>query len=367
MRILVTGSKGFIGRNLVVRLRELQHECAEFGRGSHVDELDSLLAGTDAVIHLAGENRPQDSAQFEAVNVGLTERLCDALGRSGRRIPLILASSTQAVQDNPYGRSKRAAELVVERFVNETGGAAKIYRLPGVFGKWGRPNYNSVVATFCFNVANDLPVSISDPSRALPLVYVDDVISSFIEELETIRDGLTWPVVQPEYVVTLGDLAEQIVAFRQSRNTLVTERVGEGFMRALYATYVSFLPVSQFVYDLPFYADKRGVFVEMLKTKDSGQFSFFTAHPGVTRGEHYHHSKTEKFLVLKGEAEFGFRNILTNERHRLRTSGERPQVVETIPGWAHDITNVGREDMIVMLWVNEIFDRDKPDTIYCEV
>tara|TARA_R110000850_G_scaffold125586_3_gene244029 strand:- start:152 stop:1255 length:1104 start_codon:yes stop_codon:yes gene_type:complete len=367
MRILVTGSKGFIGRNLVVRLRELEHQCLEFGRGDSLDGLDRLVAGADAVIHLAGENRPQDPVQFECVNVALTERVCAAIARSGRKLPLIFASTTQAVKDNPYGRSKRAAEAAIERFVSETGNKASIYRLPGVFGKWSRPNYNSVVATFCSNIANDLSISISDPSMDLPLVYVDDVISCFFDELSRMQEGLNWPSVEPEYVVTLGELAELVMAFRNSRNNLVTERVGEGFVRALYSTYVSFLPSGQFIYDLSFYADQRGVFVEMLKTKDSGQFSYFTAHPGVTRGGHYHHSKTEKFLVLKGEAVFRFRNILTNERHRIRTSGARPQVVETIPGWAHDITNVGAEDMIVMLWVNEIFDRNKPDTISSEV
>ena len=367
MRILVTGSKGFIGSNLVVRLRELQHECMEFGRGDALDRLDVLVSGADAVIHLAGENRPNDPEQFRRVNVALTERLCASIVQSGRKIPFIFASSAQALRDNPYGQSKRAAEALIELFVKKSGNRASIYRLPGVFGKWSRPNYNSVVATFCYNIANDLPISISDPSATLPLVYVDDVISCFLDELNSVQEGLSWPSVSPEYAVTLGELAEQVMAFRNSRLNLLTERVGEGFVRALYSTYVSFLSSSQFVYDLPFYRDQRGVFVEMLRTKDSGQFSYFTAHPGMTRGGHYHHSKTEKFLVLKGEAEFRFRNILTNERHHVCTSGVRPQVVETIPGWVHTVTNVGGDDMIVMLWVNETFDRDKPDTIQCEV
>lgn len=367
MRILVTGSKGFIGRNIVVRLHELQHTCLEFGRGNTFSDLDVLFADADAVIHLAGENRPEDPSQFEVVNVGLTEQLCAALARSGRKLPLIFASSTQAAQNNPYGRSKRAAEHVIERFSRQTGNQVSIYRLPGVFGKWSRPNYNSVVATFCANIANDRPITISDPSKALSLVYIDDVVSCFLAELSNMEEGLNWPTVKPEYVVTIGDLAEQITAFGNSRNTLVTDRVGESFLRALYSTYVSFIPSDQFVYDLPFYIDERGIFVEMLKTIDSGQFSYFTAHPGVTRGEHYHHSKTEKFLVLKGEAEFRFRNIVTNERVQGRTSGKRPQVVETIPGWTHDITNIGTEEMIVMLWVNEIFNRKRPDTIPCKV
>jgi len=201
----------------------------------------------------------------------------------------------------------------------------------------------------------------------LRLVYVDDVVSEFLLALGSVADGVRWGEGAPEYTITLGELAAQIEAFRMSRTTLVSERVGNGFLRALYATYVSYLPPSSFVYDLPRHGDERGVFVEMLKTRDSGQFSYFTAHPGVTRGGHYHHSKTEKFLVIKGSARFCFRHVVTNETCQLLTSGDHPQVVETVPGWAHDITNIGEDEMMVMLWANEIFDQNRPDTIAMKV
>ncbi|CAK8723176.1 MAG: UDP-2-acetamido-2,6-beta-L-arabino-hexul-4-ose reductase [Candidatus Electronema aureum] len=368
MQVLITGSNGFIGKNLTVRLGELPgFDTIRFGRSDDLDALRAKIEQADAVVHLAGENRPKDIGEFAKVNTGLTEMLCTAIMTSGRRIPLILASSTQAELDNPYGRSKKAAEQVVERLATETSNPALIYRLPGVFGKWCRPNYNSVVATFCHNIANDFPVQINDPQASLRIVYVDDVISEFLSALPSMQTGLHWGAIQPEYIITLGELAAQIEAFKRCRTHLVAERVGTGLVRALYSTYVSYLPTDKFVYDLPCHGDKRGVFVEMLKTHDSGQFSFFTAHPGVTRGGHYHHSKTEKFLVIKGAARFGFRHVLTGETCEMFTFGDKPQVVETVPGWTHDITNVGSEEMIVMLWANEMFDRERPDTITCRV
>jgi UDP-2-acetamido-2,6-beta-L-arabino-hexul-4-ose reductase len=242
-----------------------------------------------------------------------------------------------------------------------------IYRLPGVFGKWCKPNYNSVVATFCHNKAHDLPVQINEANVRIRLVYVDDVVNAFLSLLASAWTGMVRPGVQPEYSITLGELSAQIDAFKNCRSTLVSERVGTGLTRALYATYVSYLPKDKFAYEVPAYGDARGVFVEMLKTPDAGQFSFFTAHPGITRGGHYHHTKTEKFLVIKGKARFGFRHMLTNEVYHLDTEGAKPQVVETVPGWTHDITNVGDEEMVVMLWANEIFDRANSDTITCKV
>jgi UDP-2-acetamido-2,6-beta-L-arabino-hexul-4-ose reductase len=368
MRVLVTGSQGFIGKNLVVRLRELPgYEVVTFERGDGLSTLAAKVSQADAVVHLAGENRPKDEADFEKGNAALTRALCDAIQYTDRKIPLILASSLQAELSNPYGLSKRAAEKAVEELASRTGNPAVIYRLPGVFGKWCKPDYNSVVATFCYNTACSLPLQINDPSALLRLVYVDDVLSEFLLALGSVADGVRWGEADPEYTITLGELAAQIEAFRMSRTTLVSERVGEGFLRALYATYVSYLPPSSFAYDLPRHGDERGVFVEMLKTRDSGQFSCFTAHPGVTRGGHYHHSKTEKFLVIRGSARFRFRHVVTNETSQLLTSGALPQVVETVPGWAHDITNIGEDEMIVMLWANEIFDQNKPDTIAMKV
>lgn len=367
MRVLVTGSNGFIGRNLMVRLGELAgFEAIGFDREDSLDDLAERVGRADAVVHLAGVNRPKDIKEFSEGNADLTARLCELIAATGRKIPLIISSSIQADLANPYGESKRGAEVAGEALAN-AGNPVTIYRLPGVFGKWCRPNYNSVVATFCHNIANDLAIQINDPAANLKLVYVDDVVGEFIRALNAMPVGLSRGEVSPVYGITLGDLAAQIEAFKNCRESLVSERVGSGLVRALYATYVSYLPPAKFAYDLPMYGDERGVFVEMLKTQDSGQFSFFTAHPGITRGGHYHHTKTEKFLVIKGSARFGFRHVLTNERNEVFTSGDKPQVVETVPGWTHDITNVGDDEMIVMLWANEIFDRARPDTIAAKV
>jgi len=371
-RILITGANGFIGKNLVLRLNELANiTISTFVRGDDTARLPQLVAQADAVVHLAGENRPADEAAFSQVNAGLTSALCGAIQRecatTGRHVPLVLASSTQAERDNPYGRSKLAAEQAVLALAQATGNPCVVFRLPGVFGKWCRPNYNSVVATFCHNLAHDLPIQINDPAAAVRLVYVDDVITALLNALEAPSSGYVQAAVAPEYTITLGALAAQIRAFADCRSTLMSERVGTGLVRALYATYVSYLPNEKFSYEVQQHADPRGVFVEMLKTPDSGQFSYFTAHPGITRGGHYHHTKTEKFLVIKGEALFRFRHLLTDELVELRTSGSAPQVVDTIPGWSHDITNVGDDEMVVMLWANENFDRQKPDTVASKV
>lgn len=368
MKVLVTGANGFIGKNLVLRLRErTDTEVLTLTRGEGDSAWHAALAQADAVVHLAGENRPADPAAFDTVNTGLTQRLCQILQSMGKRIPVVFSSSAQAEQDNPYGCSKRAAEVALAQLAKSNGNPVAIYRLPGVFGKWCRPNYNSVVATFCHNKAYDLPVQINDAQARVRLVYVDDVVNAFLQALQEPITGFSHPAVAPEYTITLGELADQIDAFKNCRSTLVSERVGAGFVRALYATYVSYLPVDKFAYAVPVHGDARGIFVEMLKTPDSGQFSFFTAHPGITRGGHYHHTKSEKFLVIKGHALFRFRHLLTNELVELPTSGDKPQIVDTIPGWTHDVTNVGDDEMVVMLWANEIFDRQKPDTVACKI
>ena len=367
-RVLVTGANGFIGKNLVVRLNELTNiTVSTFVRGDNIARLPLLVAQADAVVHLAGENRPADEAACSQVNAGLTSALCGAIQQecatTGRHVPLVLASSTQVERDNPYGRSKLAAEQAVLALAQATGNPCAVFRLPGVFGKWCRPNYNSVVATFCHNLARDLPIQINDPAVSVRLVYIDDVVAALLAALKAPAPGCVPATVTPEYTITLGEMAAQIRAFADCRTTLMSERVGTGLVRALYATYVSYLPNEKFSYKVQQHADPRGMFVEMLKTPDSGQFSYFTAHPGIKRGGHYHHTKTEKFLVIKGEALFSFRHLLTNELVELRTSGTTPQVVDTIPGWTHDITNVGYDEMVVMLWANEIFDRQKPDTV----
>lgn len=371
-RILVTGAKGFIGKTLCIRLAECPDTTViSFTRDSDVTTLRDIIANVDAVIHLAGENRPSDDSAFMAVNHGLTATICDAIlhenTTNGRKVPIVLASSTQASSDNAYGKSKRAAEHAVKALADATGIPATIFRLPGVFGKWCKPNYNSVVATFCHNIARGLPVQINNPDTSLTLVYVDDVVTELLAAIDTTTAGYATANVAPEYTITLGDLARQINTYEAGRDLLNIGRVGTGLQRALYATYVSYLPSDRFVYDIPQHADDRGVFVEVLKTADSGQFSFFSAAPGITRGGHYHHTKTEKFMVIRGDALFRFRHIVTDERVEIRTSGVKSQIVETIPGWSHDITNVGNEELLVMLWANEVFDRDLPDTIYSKV
>jgi UDP-2-acetamido-2,6-beta-L-arabino-hexul-4-ose reductase len=367
MRVLVTGANGFIGKNLLVHLREKGIECVPFTRDMTQRDLAAALKEVDFVFHLAGVNRPKDTAEFLEDNTNLTEQLCDLIRATGRQIPVLYTSSIQAEADNPYGVSKLAAEEALVALEKATGSPVYLYRLPNVFGKWSRPNYNSAVATFCYNIANDLAIQINDPDALVRLVYVDDVVVNFLCLLDDRPAGVVRPEVLLVYKITVGELADQIKSFKASRESMVTEEVGTGLTRALYSTYLSFLRPEQFSYVVPVHADTRGRFVEMLKTKDSGQFSFFTAHPGITRGGHYHHTKSEKFLVIQGKARFGFRHLITNETYELLTDGEKPEVVETVPGWTHDITNVGDNEMIVMLWANEIFDRQHPDTITCKV
>lgn len=368
MKILVTGADGFIGKNLRVALGEREgHEVLAVTRDTSDSDLHVLVEQAEAVIHLAGVNRPADPADFAAGNSDFTARLCELLAETQRQVPVAFASSIQAANDNPYGISKRSAETHLADYGNRTGSPVALYRLANVFGKWSRPNYNSAVATFCHNIARGLPIRIDDPSAPVRLMYIDDVVTELLQFLDDPGQGVRFAESGPVYAATVGELADQIMAFGDVRTSLVTERVGTGLVRALYATYVSFLPPDAFSYTVPKHGDARGVFVEMLKTQDSGQFSFFTAHPGITRGGHYHHSKTEKFLVIKGVARYKFRHLLTDETFAVESTGDEPLVVETIPGWAHDITNIGEEELVVMLWANEIFDRQKPDTVASKV
>jgi UDP-2-acetamido-2,6-beta-L-arabino-hexul-4-ose reductase len=363
MKVLVTGANGFVAKNLLVHLAERKDvEVVPFTRQNDLSELDTLVGEVDFVFHLAGVNRPQTEAEFAEGNVDLTKVLCEACSKTGRSIPILYSSSIQATLDNPYGKSKLEAEKEVEKYSEQNNVPSYIFRLPNVFGKWSKPNYNSVVATFCHNIGQELPIQINDPSHLVRLVYVDDVVKHFISVMEGAVQQNGFCEVAPVYEITVGELAEKILSYKAGRETLVTEPVGTGLDRALHSTYLSYLKPEQFFYPLIKHGDERGVFVEMLKTKDSGQFSFFTAYPGITRGGHYHHTKTEKFLVLKGNALFKFRNVVTDEYYELETNGDEPMVVETVPGWTHDITNVGDEEMIVMLWANEIFDRENPDT-----
>jgi len=366
LTVLVTGAYGFIGKNLIVRLNELDIQVVTYTRKNSINDLERLIKDVDCVIHLAGENRPKDEKDFDVVNAGLTSCICDVLRSSGKSIPIILASSTQAELNNLYGKSKLDAEAVIKALEIDTGCSVYIFRLPGVFGKWCKPNYNSVVATFCYNISHDLPIQVNNPDFELSLVYIDDVVEKFVKIIQGVKEenGLS---VQPEYKIKLGDLAEQIKVFKKSRNSLIIERVGGGLVGKLYSTYLSYISPAQFSYPIPLYGDERGMFAEILKTKDSGQVSFFTAKPGVTRGGHYHHSKTEKFLLIQGKVRFDFRHVASDQTYEIITTSKDLKIVETVPGWSHEITNIGNEEIIVVLWANEIFDPDNPDTIAYKV
>jgi UDP-2-acetamido-2,6-beta-L-arabino-hexul-4-ose reductase len=364
--IAVTGADGFIGRNLCVRLREIGIEALPITSESCEADWRDAITGADAVIHLAGANRPENPLDFFAINVGSTERLGAILNDSGRAIPIVYASTSRAEEATDYGNSKRLAEAALRAFAEPMGADVYIFRLPNVFGKWARPNYNSAVATFCHNIARNLPITIHEPSAPLALVYVDDVVAEMIATLIN-RPATGYRDIRPVYQTTVGEVAEMIQGFQSDRAENLIANVGVGLTRALYATYVSALPLDQFSYPIASHTDPRGSFSEMLKTREAGQFSYFTAHPGVTRGGHYHHTKTEKFLVVHGNARFRFRHILTDAQHEIFTSGEEPIVVETIPGWSHDISNVGDDVLVALLWANELFDREKPDTIAKEV
>lgn len=375
MKILITGSDGFIAKNLALSLQQRQNiQVISFNRESKTEDLSALIEKADFIFHLAGINRPQDPAEFTRGNVDLSSLVCDAIKKcvneTGRHIPVVFSSSIHASADNEYGRTKLAAENVFATLASETGNPVFISRLPGVFGKWAKPNYNSVVATFCYNIAHDLPVTVNDPQYLLRLVYIDDVVKVFTDLLDQeIKPEVKQRFINvvPEYNVALGEIADTITSFREGRNSLELERVGTGFLRALYSTYVSYLPEQDFSYPVKQHTDPRGSFVELFKSKDSGQVSYFTAHPGITRGGHYHHTKTEKFMVISGTARFRFRHMLTDEYYETITSGDKPVMVETIPGWAHDVTNIGDEELIAIVWANEVFDPSHPDTIFSKL
>ena len=363
MKILITGAEGFIGRNLCLRLQEAGYQdLVKISRTSTETDLELGLNEADFIYHLAGVNRPKNVEEFAEGNSNLTKQIVDYLLAQNKNTPIMISSSIQAELDNAYGESKAAAEREIQRYAAESGAVYFIYRYPNVFGKWCKPNYNSFVATFCHNIANDIDITVNDPSAEVNLVYIDDICTDAIKLLsETVGSG--YKTVKPIYSTTVGEVAELIYRFKASRSTLITEDVGVGFTRALYSTWLSYLPADKFSYSVPSYGDNRGVFCEMLKTSSAGQFSFFTAHPGITRGGHYHHSKNEKFLVIRGQACFKFEHVITGERYEINVSSDEFKIVETVPGWTHDITNTGTDELIVMLWANEIFNRNEPDTI----
>jgi UDP-2-acetamido-2,6-beta-L-arabino-hexul-4-ose reductase len=374
MNIVVTGAKGFIGRNLITWLNR-QHGCRLFQYDPRNTDGDrcQALAEADLVYHLAGVNRPQAEREFQTGNVDFTSLVCDELLRLGRRVPVVLSSSTQAALDNPYGVSKRKAEDVVSRYAQQGGARAVIYRLHNVFGKWCRPNYNSVVATFCYNTAHDLPVTISDPALEVEFVYIDDVVTQLLTELPrekatAAQDGTSdrqvaaYRQVTPTYKVTLGQLAELIRSFRQCRQSLRVPDCSDEFVRKLYGTYLSYLEPSDFAYDLEQKRDARGSLAEFIKSAQAGQIFLSRTVPGITRGNHYHHTKAEKFLVVEGEAVVRFRHIEDGHIIEYPVSGRDFRVVDIPPGYTHSIENVGTGELVTLFWACEVFDIAKPDT-----
>lgn len=369
MRVLVTGSRGFIAQNLIERLGRMEEiEIDTYVKEDPLQSLHEKVSKAAFIFHLAGINRPENPQEFYTGNRDLTEEIAKAALSTGRAIPILMSSSIQAEHDNDYGKSKRSGEKLLEQYAVQTGSTLYIYRLPNVFGKWSRPNYNTVIATWCHNITRGLPIQINDPSAEVTLVYIDDVVEHFVRHLdENGKEGINRCDISPMYRKSLSEIHNLLSAFQSSRDNLMIPNVGRGFERALYATYLSFLPTDRFSYTLNGHQDERGTFYEFIKFADSGQVSISTTAPGITRGNHYHNTKNEKFLVIKGEASIKLRQIHNDEVIEYRVSDRKMEIVEMIPGYTHDITNTGDTEMVLLLWANEIFDRDNPDTFFLKV
>jgi len=379
-KVLVTGSKGFVGRNLCTVLRRREDvELYEYDIDNKQAELDVALQQVDCIIHLAGVNRPQKPDEFEPGNVGLIEEICDKLRNLGKAPKIVLSSSIQAELDNPYGISKRRAEEALRRFAEDTGAECVVYRFKNLFGKWCRPDYNSVTATFCHNIANDLPIQISDQAHEIDLTYIDDVVEAFVKEMEPGTPGFRFAQPLPSKRISLGELAEKIKSFREMRTRLNLPDFRDAFERVLYGAYLSYLNNQEFEYGLDMKSDQRGSLAEFLKSPSMGQIFISRTKPGITRGDHYHHTKTEKFLVLEGEAVIRFRHVQSGvgesesresevgEVIEYRVRGEDYQVVDIPPGYTHSIENVGQDELVTLFWASEMFDPGKPDTYFEKV
>lgn len=382
MKILVTGAEGFVGRNFVSQLHNIQSGKArnygmegkeltvfEYDVNSDASELDVYCRQADFVFNLAGVNRPKEPSEFMKGNFGFASTLLDTLKKCGNTCPVMLSSSTQAAQDNPYGESKRAGEQLMFDYSKETGAKVLVYRFPNVFGKWCRPNYNSAVATFCHNIAHDLPIQVNDPDVVMNLVYVDDVVDELIAALngrEHRKGGYCEvPVV---HTITLGSIAVLIKSFRRMSENLDVPDLSDAFTKKLYSTYLSYLPVEKFRYPLKMNVDERGSFTEIIRTADRGQFSVNISKPGITKGQHWHHTKNEKFVVVSGHGLIQLRKIGCEEIIEFEVSGDRIEAVEMIPGYTHNIINLSEtEDLVTVMWCNECFNPERPDTYFEKV
>ena len=382
MKILITGAKGFVGRNLVAQLRNIQSgkaknyglspelEIFEYDIDSNPADLDGYCRNADFVFNLAGVNRPKDQTEFMEGNFGFASTLLDSLKRHGNTCPVMISSSIQAALDNPYGQSKKAGEDLMFEYAKETGAKVLVYRFPNLFGKWCRPNYNSAVATFCHNIAHDLPITVNDPSVVMHLVYIDDVVDEFIRALQgkETREG-DYCKVPVEHEITLGGIVDLLHSFKASRETLDVPDVSDPLAKKLYSTYLSYLPTDKFNYPLKMNIDNRGSFTEIIRTTDRGQFSVNISKPGITKGQHWHNTKNEKFVVVSGKGVIRFRNMNDPERKVIEyyVSGDKIEVIDTPTGYTHSIVNLGDTDLITFIWCNECFDPNRPDTYFEEV
>lgn len=369
MKLLVTGAHGFVGRNLLAELRNRGYdEIYEYDLDTEAALLDEYTKDCEFVFHLAGVNRPKDEKEFMEGNFGFTSTLLDSLKKNCNKAPVLITSSIQAELDNPYGISKKAGEDLMFAYAKETGADVFVYRLPNVFGKWCRPNYNSAVATFCHNIANGLAITVNDPNHVMNLVYIDDVVDEFISAMQgrpNIIEG--YGRISTVHTVLLGKIAELVKSFKESRKNLEVPLMADGFEKKLYSTYLSYLPLDNLAYDLNMHVDERGSFTEFLRTAERGQVSVNISKPGITKGNHWHNTKNEKFLVVKGEGRISFRKIGEEEVVDYFVSGDKLTVVDIPTGYTHSITNVGKEDMVTVMWANEPFNPDKPDTYFEKV
>ncbi|RAV13812.1 capsular polysaccharide biosynthesis protein CapF [Paenibacillus contaminans] len=369
MKILVTGAKGFIAKNLITELKNRDYaQIFEYSKETDPNLLNEYCKEADFVFHLAGVNRPIDPTEFTKGNVDFTSTLIATLNEYKNTCPVVISSSIQASIENPYGKSKKAGEDLLLRHAEETKAKVLIYRLPNVFGKWCKPNYNSAVATFCHSIARSLPIKVNDPSIVMNLVYIDDVVEELIKALngnETlVGDFCEVPIV---HTIPLGEIADLIYSFKKSREDRTIPDMSNGFAKKLYSTYLSYLPIEQFSYDLKMNIDHRGSFTEFIKTPDRGQVSVNISKPGITKGNHWHHTKNEKFLVVSGKGIIRFRKIDSNEVIEYYVSGDKLEVVDIPIGYTHNIENIGDTDMVTIMWANEYYDPNKPDTYFLEV
>ena len=369
MKIVVTGANGFIGKNLLSELNNKGYtEIFKYTRETSMLDLEKYIENCDFIFHLAGVNRPQDDKEFMEGNFELTENIISLLKSKKKKVPVLITSSIQAERNNPYGISKKAGENILLQYASETGAKVYVYRLPNVFGKWSRPNYNSVVSTFCYNVARGLDIQVHDAEAELHLCYIDDVVAEFIRALEgkSTCDG-EFCKIPIKYSIKLGKLAEMIYGFYESRTNLTIINMQDELMKKLYSTYLSYLPERKFSYPLRMNIDHRGSFTEFIKTVDRGQVSVNISKPGITKGNHWHHTKNEKFLVVSGEGIIRFRKIGESEVIEYRVSGKNLEVVDIPVGYTHNIENIGDDDMVTIMWANECYDPEMPDTYFLEV